>query len=250
MDQVKLITLITSTLFAFEAIASSCPKDHFWVNPYFRNAYVRFDGTSVSASNVKGHCKKLSETDELWLKKFSDSAPVQWPHKNEKFKKWSMADKEKILEVLSTFPKEFIDSKIVSIHRGLTSKDAPNPATSADGIITVYDSALTKDYNLQRVLAHEFAHQSYLDLTDEDRRDYQFSTNWILLDERSNSYVSRKDGYVQDDGRGSPEEDYANNIEFYLIEPDQLKKITPNAYEWIKRRFGDKFKLSNRKGNK
>ena len=32
------------------------------------------------------------------------------------------------------------------------------------------------------MLAHEFAHQLYLDLTDEDRRDYQFSTNWILLD--------------------------------------------------------------------
>ncbi len=60
-------------------------------------------------------------------------------------------------------------------------------------------------------------------------------------------------GYVRSDGvlvkpsYTSPEEDYANNLEYFIYNPDKLKQVTPNAYEWIKKRFGPKLKLKERK---
>lgn len=55
------------------------------------------------------------------------------------------------------------------------------------------------------------SHQTYKDLSIKDRRDYWFVTNWYPANPEANKFYSRKDGFVQDDGREGPEEDYANN---------------------------------------
>jgi hypothetical protein len=60
-------------------------------------------------------------------------------------------------------------------------------------------------------------------------------------------WAGRKDGYIEVDGKNSHEEDYANNLEHFLYDPDKLKKVTPSAYDWIKKRFGDSFKLKEEK---
>ncbi|WP_415062844.1 hypothetical protein [Bdellovibrio sp.] len=225
------------------AETKSCPEGQFWVKSHYRNAYVRFDGKFFSATEVRGHCKSHSAIYKSWEGRFQNSKYTSWPYAKEVFKAWTIADKERVIEVLETLPEELLSNSIEGIYRAVRSKDFPNPATSAEGIIVIYDSAFEKRYNLQRVIAHELAHQMYLDLSEIDITDYQYSTNWIPLRDKQKRYISRKDGFVQDDGRESPEEDYANNIEFYLNEPEKLKKVTPNAYNWIRRRFGDKFKL-------
>lgn len=56
-----------------------------------------------------------------------------------------------------------------------------------------------------------------------------------------------RNGYTKSDGDFSPEEDYANNLEHFLYSPDRLKKVTPEAYLWLKKRFGEGFKLKERK---
>ena len=51
------------------------------------------------------------------------------------------------------------------------------------------------------------------------------------------------DGFVEKDGTESPEEDFANNVEYFLFDRKTLIKKTPTAEDWIHRKFGDKFKL-------
>lgn len=49
--------------------------------------------------------------------------------------------------------------------------------------------------------------------------------------------------YVEKDGELSPDEDFANNIEFYLFEPETLRKKSNAIYLWILKTFGSDFKL-------
>ena len=60
-------------------------------------------------------------------------------------------------------------------------------------------------------------------------------------------WEGRKSGYIEEDGKLSHEEDYANNVEHFLYDPDNLKKVTLNAYDWIKKHFGGDFKLKGSK---
>nr|WP_295902548.1 hypothetical protein [uncultured Bdellovibrio sp.] len=150
------------------------------------------------------------------------------------------------MEVFEELPEELWSHALQGIYRSSKSREYPNPATSADGIIVLYDSAFDNKANLPRITGHELSHQLYKDLSDKDRQDYGYTTNWYSFGK--DQYISRKDGFVQDDGRESPDEDFSNNLEYYLFEPQTLKKATPNAYKWMNNHFGDKFKL--RKGSK
>jgi hypothetical protein len=53
----------------------------------------------------------------------------------------------------------------------------------------------------------------------------------------------RPGGFVEIDGRQSPEEDFANNAEYYLFEPALLKKASPKIFSWIEKNLGSLLKL-------
>ncbi len=142
-----------------------------------------------------------------------------------------------------------MSEKILEIYRLKKSKDYPNPASNSDGILALYDSSFDNSRNLARILTHELGHQNYNDLKESDKQDYRRATNWDfeLGIDRKYYRIGRKSGYVEEDGNTSPEEDYANNLEYFIYNPDKLRQVTPNAYEWIKKRFGPKLKLKERK---
>jgi hypothetical protein len=71
------------------------------------------------------------------------------------------------------------------------------------------------------------------------------ATNWIKPPKGMKGWIQRKDGYVAEDGRISPDEDFANNVEYFLYDPETLKTTTPHAYTWISKHFGANFKLGN-----
>lgn len=56
-------------------------------------------------------------------------------------------------------------------------------------------------------------------------------------------YKERQGGFVAEDGHQGPREDFANNLEYYLFEPKVLEEKTLKAFDWMKKHFGDKFKL-------
>jgi len=225
---------------------SNCPEGEHFVKAHFRRGYVTSSGKVVAPANVKAHCRVNPESYSFWQPKFTDKKIDNWPHKKEVFKNWSPDEIERVLEALSELPNSLWSEKIRGIYRASKSHDFPNPATSADGIIILYDTAFDPSRNLPRILAHELAHQSYWDLSQGDRKSYWYSLNWFPRNKQETIFISRKDGYIQDDGRESPWEDYANNVDSFLFEPEKLKRVTPYAYNWIKEHFGDKFTV--RKG--
>ena len=80
-------------------------------------------------------------------------------------------------------------------------------------------------------------------MTENDKLDYRRATNWnyqidLGSKDRVYYYEGRKTGYVEEDGNSSPRENYANNIEYYIYTPDKLKKVTPQAFEWIQKKYG------------
>ena len=56
-------------------------------------------------------------------------------------------------------------------------------------------------------------------------------------------FVPRMDGYVEEDGTEGPNEDFSNNIEYFLFNPKNLHERTPKVYDWIRKRYGEEFKL-------
>ncbi len=116
-------------------------------------------------------------------------------------------------------------------------------------MIVLYDTAFSSKIGTQRIMAHELIHQVYVDLPERERQDYRRAAGWALEMETDGNlyYYGRKTGYVEEDGKISPEEDYANNMEYFIFSPDKLKTITPNAYGWFSKKYGEKLKL---KGNK
>jgi hypothetical protein len=113
-------------------------------------------------------------------------------------------------------------------------------------VIALYDRAFQTDQNIARVLAHEFSHKLYRRLSIDDARSYNSAGDWLLLRTPRGDliFAPDRDGYVEDDGREGPDEDFCNNLEYFLFNPHQLKTKTPKVYDWIRKKFGDKFKLA------
>ena len=150
---------------------------------------------------------------------------------------------------MDELPDELLSNKISGFYRLKKSKDHPNPASGSEGDIVIYNSAFDSTSSLGQIVAHELAHQNYDELRETERRDYRHATGWHLeLDpEGTIFWAGRKVGYVEDDGKNSHEEDFANNVEYYLFRPEKLKKITPTTFDWIRKHFGENFKLQRAK---
>jgi hypothetical protein len=76
------------------------------------------------------------------------------------------------------------------------------------------------------------------------------SFNFLLsaTDESDDSHWRNdRSKFVELDGRDSPSEDFANNVQYFLFHPLKLRLFTPSAYEWISYHFGDKFIIRGRK---
>ena len=111
-------------------------------------------------------------------------------------------------------------------------------------------SYLPKKQNLARILAHELAHIIYLGFSDSKRSSYEKDADWIRLDVGDGKTIAIPTStrtFVEQDGEMSPDEDFANNIEFFLFEPETLKKKSNAIYLWIQKSFGPDFKLVREK---
>ena len=157
--------------------------------------------------------------------------------------------KERVIEAFDNIPKELLSKKLSGIYRMKKSNFYPNPATSADVILALYDTAFDFSKSLERIIVHELAHQNFIDLSEKERQDYRLATRYLpkIESDQKIYWVPRKVGYVAEDGKNSTTEDYANNIEYYLFDSDKLKTETPKAYDWIRKHFGSDFGLKGKK---
>jgi hypothetical protein len=220
--------------------AQQCPAGHTWYRPHPRSAYVRRDGTPYSAADVTGHCRPKSKAAEFWWDKLSNGRIEDWPHKKEKFKDWTRPEIESVLKVMEKVPDSLWFP--VRLYRAAESATKENPATTTSNHIVVYDSAFRKRGELSRLLTHELAHQLYENLEEIEKTSYSAVAGWLNLHQGSNGKpVGRK--FVASDGDLSPDEDFANNVEYFVYEPMKVKLKNPAIYDWLFIKYGDKFRM-------
>jgi len=219
------------------AFASSCPKDMYLVREHKRQAHYRNDGTYVSGTTVSSHCRHYRSEGPL-DPKFKNEMPKGWPYKKETFKQCPKKKKEKILNILNSLPNILTQIGKLTIYCPSKSETPNNPATSApdDKIISLYDSSFEMD--TKRVITHELAHILWARLSSNEKKTYYSASQW-KEDPINKVYKTNRKTFSAPDGSHDPEEDFANNIEYYLTENTKFKSNFPQINTWIKNLFGD-----------
>jgi hypothetical protein len=232
-------------------LAQTCQSGQHWVRAHHRRAYYKADGTFVSATEVTAHCQGNPNGYSFWASHLTDGRPSRWKYAKEKTVSWTPEEKERVLEAMGDLPEALWGNSINNIYRMKDSlSSVGNPATWAQGRIVLYDSVFDQAHNLAEVLGHELAHEAYEKLGYSGQKAYRDETGWYTPDpDESNDSDWRNDRskFVEPDGRDSPSEDFANNIQYFLFHPMKLRLFTPGAYEWISHHFGDKFNIRGRK---
>lgn len=226
-----------------------CPKGEHWVRPHHRRAYARADGTLVSASNISGHCQKNPASFDHWNPKKKTGLPPGWEFPKDKPGTWTDEEWERVLEALSELPEILWVPTIEGIYRLQKSRFPENPAAGEPKNLALYNPAFNSKDKLAQILAHELAHELYRNLTEAERTSYRDATFWFTPNIRNKIYTIRgrsESQFVAPDGIDSPEEDFSNNVEYYLFSSKKLEAVTPSAYKWIQQRYGDKLKLGSK----
>ncbi|MBK7892967.1 MAG: hypothetical protein IPJ84_19575 [Bdellovibrionales bacterium] len=177
-------------------------------------------------------------------KSLKDGDPPKWERRAEHTKRWTPAEKAKVISAFLRLPVRIRDSKNVHIYRMKTSADKGNPASTLGSSTVLYDAAFRADVSLDQILAHELAHHFFATWSDLDREAYELAGNWIRPPGIGRPIPGRKASeFVQEDGVISPEEDFANNIEALLYDDTRLKKVSPGVHRWLHNYFGDSLKV-------
>ncbi len=204
------------------------------VQGHSRSAYYRNDGTHVSSTTVSSYCRHYRDDGSV-KEEFPHKMPKGWPYKKEDFKKCSKEKQGKISKILSSLPKILTNVGKLQIYCPSKSNAPNNPATSSPDakVIALYDLSFKMD--TKRVIIHELAHLLWARLSDKEKQSYYDASLWIKFDD---ALVYNKTSFSAPDGKHSPEEDFANNIEHYFAESLNFNKNFPKIHKWINKLFG------------
>lgn len=220
-------------------LPSDCEPGEHWVADHSKAAG---SWTSFCRANRSG--TSIPKSHKFWGPKFQSGEPKEWPIKEERIKNWKSREVIDVLSVLDQIPQVLWDTGIRGIHRMSRSQSHPNPATTVDGSIVLYDPAFQDEQYLAKILTHELAHEKYGLFSRSERADYARAAGWrVKRTKKGDTFNAPKCCFVQPDGVTSPDEDFANNLEYYLFDPKSLKKTNPGAYKWIEKKFGRNFRF-------
>ena len=216
-----------------------------------QSGYTRGNGTQVTGSSHKAGCQKNPASYAVWNGRLKAGMPANWEFKKEKSKIWSEIEKERVLEALGSLPSLLVNENVSGIYRLKTSAQLEeNPAANFQNAIALYDRAFESKLNVARVLGHEFTHLFYRSLSFAEQFDYAKTAEWKgrVWNELTDSELTLvRKGIVEEDSQNNPEEDFANNIEYFLFDPKTLKEKSPKVYEWISKKFGDRLRMGSAK---
>lgn len=237
MRSFKLIFFVALLcIWSLRIRAAQCPSGKYPVRAHTRTDYYRHDGTYVSGTNVSESCREYRTLKPLIIK-FSQNMPKGWPHKKEKFRRWTEKEKSDITKALNELPAVLTQIGELKIYRAIKSEIPDNPGTSApeEKIITLYDSI--SKHELKRVLVHELAHIYYASFSKDELESYYQAAQW-KFDKSENIYVTDRKSFLVADSKIGPEEDFSNNIEYFYFKKADIEK-EQNIYNWIKKMVGE-----------
>lgn len=225
---------MASCLLLSVAHGLNCPAGHHWVSPHHRRAYVRGDGTLVSASDVKGHCRRNTSDYTSWYPRLRNDLPKFRGPENYEPVSWSVEETERVLEVLDGIPTLLKKLGPEFIFRARKAPVPGNPASTNLGSLFLYDVAFEPEFNLAQVMTHEFAHGLYESLSAFELGTFLSAGKWRTgQGSRKTPRVGRPESeFIRRDGMLSPAEDFADDVATYIYQPKKLKEISPSIYGW------------------
>lgn len=233
---------VLSFLLGFQARSASVCEDWFLktgAKPHMPTCEsicttARVDMATFSCtSDCEQFCRKKEScnVDSYWLALLqAESSP---------FKKLTGAEKEKVIDALTKFPKNMRPKSLKAIVKASGSDPLArsNPASSTDEFIILFPVAFHSDLAIERILFHEMLHQMMINEWSKFLSEYKKEFKW-----NENSLPPRSGEFVEPDGRASAEEDFANNIEYYVYEPERLKKKSYIIYSWVDKKLKSQVK--------
>lgn len=243
-----ILLVFQTAVFAWQVkgrstLPSDCRPGETWVTDH-----------SKSTGNWTAFCRALpsglgSKAYKYWASRFQPSRPYDWPFLEERTTDWQSKDVKDALWAVERIPEHLWDPSLRGLYRMHKSRDHPNPGAQRKDSIILYDPAFQNEEYLARILVHELAHKKFRSFSDEQRADYAKAAGWTVTKNRGGKYEfeSPKCCFVQPDAGTSIDENFANNVEYYLHVPETLKKTDPKSYYWIEKHFGSNFKIRGSK---
>lgn len=114
-----------------------------------------------------------------------------------------------------------------------------NPASSSNEFIILFPEAFKTETPLERILLHEVVHHLIAGEWVSRFKTFKEVSGW----DKAKDNTPRAGDFVEPDGKISADEDFANNIEFYVFESAKLKKASPNIYSWIDKNLSSLLKM-------
>ena len=240
-------TILFPSVYILANEKRKCLPGKHWVAPHFRRAYIKYDGTRVTAAQIKGHCRKNPRGYKEWHQRLSNKRPKIWGYTKEKSKKWSIEEIERFLSAISVLPDRLVDLDGSQVYRMFRSQDGENPATTnpPQKDITLYDLAFVHEDSLAQILSHELSHILFEALSPGEKREFANEAGWVARNIMGREYYFPKEGKlnIKSDSIKSLEEDFANHIELYLFRAGIVRTKSIKGYRWIRNKFGQKFKI-------
>lgn len=217
------------------AEVSKCPSGQYFVNTYKRNAYHRTDGTFVKETTVSAHCRTNHFFNPLKLV-FKDKMPAGWPFQLEIFKSPSENEKKEIESAINSLPKTLKNLGELRIFRAVKSAFPDNHSSSGpdESIIVLYDSVFK--FGLKQALGHEMAHVLYSHLDANEKEEYQAISKWNEI--AKDVFQTPRTLFSESDGKLSPEEDFANNVEHFLSNKNYSNVIDKEIVNYLNSLLG------------
>ncbi len=235
-----IATLLGIYAFHSSAIATSCDEWFEKLNLKLGSVGCEADCTKaadkVAEANKESYCTPYCrgmcvpekadapcKLDSFWMKRLKASA--------EPFSHLASEDRRIVARALSRMPKAFRPAKMKAIVKasgegGIIT--GYSPAVSSDEYLILFPSAFGKPGEIPRILAHELSHFLIENEWAHQFKEYKQANGW-------GTRTRRKGGFVESDGKSSAEEDFANNIEFYLFERSTLRTQSPEILGWIEK---------------
>ena len=199
--------------------AGKCREGQFPVRSHPRNAYIKTDGTAVSATQVKEQCRPYRTLTKP-EPNFTTRAPKNWPNPNEKFKGWTKEEEIKIRSILEKLPKSITNIGKITFLRSTEKSPNPSVSNSENQIIVIYDSIFSHD--LSRVISHELAHIYWDSLDYKKKEEFRTAAEWKVNRDGQTLSLQRKKVSIQDSYTG-PDEDFSNLIELHIQNANNFK---------------------------
>ncbi len=210
------------SIFVFDVFA--CEPNEIHIREQIISSYTKDDGTRVSAHLRSEHCRLLKEVQ------FFQNIPRDESKKiKTQFKNWRKEDQKIVQDILNGLPNWLKQYQLGELLRADTLEaNHKNPALTIprSKTLVIFDSFF-KENNKREIIIHEMAHIAVWDFSEIELKEFLLLNGWSFS---ANKPPQPPKQLIKADSQNSPSEDFANCIEIYYSNPEQLKKFNLKSY--------------------